>query len=297
VKFAYFAAVGKADFNYAEFVTLRRELDAANARYRIWVFEGSHGWAPAEVWMEALNWLDIQAMASGSLPRDDSRIAETLRQTLARGEAFLAEHDWLAGFREYRSAVGDFSGLADVSDAKQKLAQLQKSKEVKAAEREETGEVEEQRRIVGTASLQMQKLSTGDLDAGEFSQLLATISDLKSKTQQAGAKNLVLRRALSELVVQAYESGQICMQKRDYNAALGYFHLAAVGSSNPGFAHYQRARAYALSSQKKDMLAELRLSFSEGYHEPSALEADEFQTYRGDDEFRSLASEWKKSAR
>ena len=106
-----------------------------------------------------------------------------------------------------------------------------------------------------------------------------------------------LRWTLAELVVQAYDSGQICMQRKDYNTALGLFHLAAVGSSNPAFAHYQRARVYAMTSHQKQMLEELRLSLSGGYHEPSALEGDEFQSYREDTDFQALAAEWRKSAR
>jgi hypothetical protein len=294
MKFAYFAAVGDADFNYAEFVRLWRELDTADARYRIRIFEGSHGWAPSEVWIEALNWMDIQAMASGHLPRDDARITVTLQATLARAEAFESNSNSLGAFREYQSAVRDFSGLADVAAAKAKLAELEKSKVVKEAEKREAAEVEEQKRLVQKPSAQMQKLATGELEPGGFSQLLAIISELMNKSEHAGPKNLVLHRALSELVVQAYDSGQTSLQKKDYDAALAYFHLAAAGSSKPGFAHYQRARTYAVSSHKKEMLAELRLALSRGYHEPSALDGDEFQPFREDADFQSLASDWKK---
>jgi predicted esterase len=282
MKFAYFAAVGDADFNFAEFVELRRELDAANARYRIRIFEGSHGWAPAAVWLEALNWVDIQAMASGNLPRDEARIAQTLKDTLARAQAYESNHDVLAAFREYQSAVRDFSGLADVSIAKAKLAELEKNKALKDA---------------ATPSAQMQKISTRDLDPVELAELRASISDLKSKAARPGPNMLVQRRALSDLVIQAYDSGQAAMDKKDYIAALAYFDLAAVGSSNPAFAHYQRARTYAMSSHKKDMLAELRMALSEGFHEESALDGNEFQPYRSDAEFRALATDWKNSAK
>jgi dienelactone hydrolase len=294
MKFAYFAAVGDADFNYAEFAKLRRELDAANARYRIRIFEGSHGWAPAEVWMEALNWMDIQAMASGDMPRGESRITDTLQQTLARANAYLSNHDALAAFREYQSLVRDFSSLADVSAAKAKLTELGKNQAVKTAEKREAAEVEEQHRLVEAPYKQMQKLSTGDLDADGFSQLLTAVSNLKSKSQRAGPTNLLLRRALSELVVVAYDSGQTCTQEKNYKSALAFFRLAAAGSSKLGFAHFQRALIYAITSNKRDMLAELRSALSGGYHEPSALDGEEFQPYRTDEDFQALLAEWRK---
>ncbi len=296
MKFAYFAAVGDADFNYSEFVELRRQLDAANARYLIRIFEGPHGWAPPAVWMEALNWMDIQAMASGNLPRDGGRITQTLKETLARAQAFESNNDVLAAFREYQSAVRDFSGLADITIAKAKLAELEKNKSLNAARKREASEAEDQARIAAIPSAQMQKISAKDLEGVELAQLRASISDLKSKASHPGPKMLIQRRALSDLVIQAYDSGQAALDKKDYSAALVYFDLAAVGSSNPGFAHYQRARTYAMSSHKKDMLAELRLAMAGGYHEQSALEGDEFQPYHSDAEFQAVAAQWKNSA-
>ena len=54
------------------------------------------------------------------------------------------------------------------------------------------------------------------------------------------------------------------MESKDYRAALAYFDLAAAGSANPAFAHYQRARAYAMLGNKKGTLAELRLALAAG---------------------------------
>jgi hypothetical protein len=167
---------------------------------------------------------------------------------------------------------------------------------VKAAEKREASEVDEQQSIVRDPSGQMQKLSTGSLGTDGLSQLLAAISRLKNRTKPAGPNNLVLRRALTQLVIQAYDSGQTSMQKKDYSAALAFFRLAAEGSTSPAFAHYQRARVYAMSSRKKEMLTELRLALSQGFHEPSALDDDEFRPYREDVDFQALAADWKKSS-
>jgi len=293
MKFAYFAAVGNADFNYAEFVELRRTLDAVGARYHIRVFEGQHGWAPAEVWLEALEWMDLQAMIAGSLAHDESRIAASLRDTLARAQAFEEKKDVLAAYREYDSAVRDFGGLADLSVPKARLRELQKSKQLKSAEKREASEIEEQDRIEAGPSAQMEKIPSGDLSTLELSELRGSFADLKRQVASSSPTLLVPRRALSGLVVQAYESGQSCVERKDYRAALLYFDLAAAGSANSGWAHFQRARVYALSSKEKDMLAELRLSSKEGFHDAEALDAAEFQPYSKDPEFQALAAGWK----
>src|SRR5271165_1662948 len=286
VKFAYFAAVGDADFNYGEFVELRHNLDAIGAQYRIRIFPGPHDWAPAEVWEEALNWMDIRAMAAGTLARDPARIQSTLEETLTRARALEARNDWLGAFREYQSAARDFAGLADVAAAKERVVKLENDKAVKSGEKREKSEIELQARMEAGPSAQIRKISTGDLDSIEVPPLRAAFIDLKKQASEPGSDNLIARRALGDLVVGVYESGDNSMEHRDYRAALLYFDLAAAGARDPSWAHYQRARAYAVISQKKEMLAELRLSLAGSFHDASALDAAEFQAYRSLPEFQ-----------
>jgi hypothetical protein len=44
---------------------------------------------------------------------------------------------------------------------------------------------------------------------------------------------------------------------------------------------------------RKKMLAELRVALAGGFHEVSAMDAAEFQAFRGQPEFQALAAEWK----
>jgi len=296
MKFAYFAAVGNADFNYGEFVDLRRKLDAAAARYRIRIFEGQHGWAPPEVWAEALNWMDLQAMASGTMPRDPVRIQQTLASGLARARDFQSQNNRLAALREYQSLVRDFRNLADVSSAEASLAGLSKDKAVKNAEKEEMSALAQQAEISAKLSSEMQAIAAGNLDNLTFMDLKSDIADLKKRASDSrnsnDLKSLAVRRALGGLVVEAYEAGEQSLNERNYRSALLYFDLAAAGSSNPAWAHYQRARAYAMLADRKNTLAELKVSLAGGFHEPLALESPEFQGFHGQPEFQSLSAEW-----
>lgn len=145
-KFAYFAAVGNGDMNYPEFVDLRPRLDSLGIPYRIRIFEGEHGWAPPEVWDEALNWMDIQAMARGLAPRDDARIDKTLADDLARARHFEIRREWLAERREYQAITRDFTGLADATIAKKRAAELERDKEAAQQEKQEKEDIDRQNR-------------------------------------------------------------------------------------------------------------------------------------------------------
>ena len=155
MKFAYFATVGNADFNFPEIFSLRKKLEAAHARYKIRIFEGEHGWAPTEVWLETLNWMDLQAMASGTLPRDAQRIQQSLSDQMSRAKKLRANGDPLEAAREYQSVVRDFATLADVVPAKEQLAVLLKDKAYKNAERDEAEGVSEQAQLTADISSQI----------------------------------------------------------------------------------------------------------------------------------------------
>jgi tetratricopeptide (TPR) repeat protein len=289
--------VGNADFNYGEFVDLRKKLEDVGASYRIRIFDGQHGWAPPEVWLEALNWMDIRAMATGSLPRDPARIQQTAGEELGQARNRQEKNNLLAAVREYQSLVRDFKGLTDVTAAESSLAELARNKAVKAEEKQEASALEQQARISDPFAEQMQAMASGDSDNVDLNALKHDFADLKkcadSVPNPDDLKALVVRRALGGLVIAAYESGQHSMESRDYRAALAYFDLAAAGSANPAFAHYQRARAYAMLGNKKGTLAELRLALAAGFHDDSALSAGEFQSLQGLAEFQTLSAEWK----
>lgn len=295
MKFAYFAAVGDADLNFPEFVSLRKDLEAVGARYRVRIFHGDHGWAPPEVWTEALNWMDLQAMRDGTFTRDQSRTTQAIEEDLGRAREFEAKKDLLSALREYHGVVRDFSGLTDITVAKTRIAELEKDKAVRAQEKQEKAEIEQQIRMVSAPSDQMQAIAAGDLSSSEYMSLRGNLAELKKQAGKESTKGpgaLVARRVLGSLMVEAMESGQRSIEQKNYRAAIQYFDLAALVSENSGWAHYERALAYAMSSDKKNALAELRLAMEQGFGGPSSLDAAEFQSYREGPEFRALAAEW-----
>jgi len=295
-QFAYFATVGNADFNYAEFAQLRPKLDSTGMHYVIRVFDGPHGWAPADVWLEALEWLDIQAMITGTLARDPVRMQTVVDVTMARASRFEATGNVLAAYREYQAIVRNFTGLSQVSAALARISETEKSKSLKTAEKREAADLDLQGRLEAAASEKMAALPDGETDEMAFRELQSSFADLKRQSASDDRDSLIRRRALSGLVVQAYESGQNSMDGKNYSVALRYFDLAATGSANPAWAYYQRARIYAITSEKKSMLSEIRKCIAAGVHDPSALDAEEFRRYRDDREFHSLLEEWKMKA-
>jgi hypothetical protein len=243
--------------------------------------------------------MDIRAMATGILARDQMRIQQSAAEEMERARQFQSRNDLLGALRELQSVVRDFSGLTDVSAAERSLSELRENKAVKKAEKEEVSALGQQAEMTGSTSAQMRAIAGADRDDTEVMHIRGTLAELKKQAADSrdpnSPKTLVVRRALGALVVEAYESGQRCMDEKNYGAALVYFDLVSAGSGNPAWAHYQRARAYAMLSDRKNMLAELRLSSAGGFHETSALEAAEFQAFQQQPEFQALVAEWRQT--
>jgi tetratricopeptide (TPR) repeat protein len=297
MKFAYFAAVGDADFNYPEFFELRKKLEEAGARYKIRIFDGVHGWAPPETWLEALDWMDMQAMSAGTLAKDERHIQESFAHRMDRAQQFRAQGNVLEAAREYQSLVRDFSGLTEISAAKAQLAELEKDKALRKAERDEADAVSYQAQLTSDASAQIQKIGTDGLSPMDFAGLRGVLADLKKKVNAAGnakdSKTLVMRRALAQLFGEAFEAGQTSTDLKKYDEALQYFDLAAAGAPYPQWSYYRRAVVYALKGDKKGVIASLKQAVDAGLSDASVLEADEFKAYRELPDFQGLVSELK----
>jgi len=296
LQFRYFAAYGNADFNFLEFVDLRRELEQSGMQYRIRVFDGQHGWAPPDVWEAALNWMNLQAMRAGFMNRDPVRIKDLYDAALERAAQLLAQQDVLEAFREYGFAVRDFSGLTDVAGAEKKAMELANDKRLKNAGKQELSTADNQRRLMAEPSQQIQELAEGGLTAEDLLALRANFATMRTSQATTDARGLATRRALGGLIIQAFESGQFAMDKKKYDVALRLFDLVVVGSENPGWGHYHRARAYAALTDKKHMLAELMLASKAGFRDATTLATPEFEPFKPDPEFQVLLRAWSMNA-
>ena len=71
VPFAVFGTAGTEDFNYIEMRLLDRALTTP---HRVVVFEGGHTLPPANVALEAIEWLELHAMKTGLKARDEALV-------------------------------------------------------------------------------------------------------------------------------------------------------------------------------------------------------------------------------
>jgi hypothetical protein len=140
VGFAIFGTAGAEDFNYLEM----REMDRAlSSPHYLAVFPGGHTLPPDDVAMDAIEWMELEAMASGRRARDDALARALLEKRRARVEAAtsLPEKLYLL-----EALTRDFGRMLDVSDEASRLEALKRQRDVRRAiERDREFDQEEAR--------------------------------------------------------------------------------------------------------------------------------------------------------
>jgi len=142
VPFAIYGTAGTEDFNYMEMRMLDRKLTSPHF---LAVFVGGHTLPPDDVAVDAIEWMELQAMQSGRRSRDEAFVARLLEK---RRTAIAASPDSARTVYLLRALVSDFKGLGDVSADAARLEQMLKDGEVKKAlKRERDGDDAEARML------------------------------------------------------------------------------------------------------------------------------------------------------
>jgi predicted esterase len=127
VDFPIFGTAGTEDFNYLEMRMLDRKLSSPHF---LAVFRGGHALPPDEVAVEAVEWMEVQAMQSGRRSRDEGLTARLLAK---RREKIAASTEPAETVYLLRAVVADFNDLADVSAESKRLDELLRERDVKDA--------------------------------------------------------------------------------------------------------------------------------------------------------------------
>ena len=207
VNFAVFGTAGIDDFNYNEMRMLDRKLTSP---HRLAVFPGGHTLPPGDVALDAIEWMELQAMKSGRRPPDGAfvdRLLEKRRRAIDASSGTATVH-------LLDALVEDFKGLRDVSADESRAKDLAKQADLKKAlAGERAFDDEESRTIIELAGLEA-SLADGERRA----QAILTLRDRLSKlSQKAQAADESPERSRARRVLRAIASGASSRtQDREY---------------------------------------------------------------------------------
>ena len=128
LKFVVFGTAGDTDFNYIELKLLDNALKTP---HRVVIFDGGHTLPPDDLAMEAIEWLELQAIRSGIRPKDDAFLQTLWQSRLTAATA--PDVDPAVSVERLRALVEDFKGLRDVNAEEGTIARLLKNPDTKRA--------------------------------------------------------------------------------------------------------------------------------------------------------------------
>lgn len=262
------------DFNHAEVQQVSRHLDKLGTPWRAAFHPGRHSWPPAEVVDEALAWLDLQAMRTGSLPKDEARIA-AFRDRPAAGASPVAE------YRRAAQLVKDLRGLADIAALEARAKELSQNKEVRAALREEHSE--EDRYFEAAAAFYEQR---DDLAAlRRLIQKWTNKANLAADTSERRVARRVLHGEFAHLVESRFE----LVPKKKYAEFAARLEVAAtILPPRPG-AWFELAQIRALQGETGPALDALDRAITEGFRDRAAvLRSRELDSVRQEARYAAL---------
>jgi dienelactone hydrolase len=217
VPFAVFATTGTEDFNYIEMRLLDRKLTSP---HYLAVFNGGHTLPPDAVALEAIEWMELQAMKSGRRTRDAALIDRLFekRQRLIAEATSAAETVHLLD-----AAVADFKSLHDVTAEADRSKELAKQPDVKKALARERTTDDAEARLIGDIF----DLETGLGDDARHRAVLSALRDRLSKlAEKAAAADDSPERSQARRVLRAITSGAgERVPDREYRALLEQYGL------------------------------------------------------------------------
>lgn len=297
IPFAYFGAASTTDFNFWELWLADRRLGGLGKAHRLVVFEGTHDWPPPAVCREAVEWMELQAVAAGAedrkrIDRLFERRLEKVAEVEAAGRAVEAHEERDAAAREFR-ALHDVTALdarlaRDASDSKLQRMISEKAK------REDS----ERRALIETAA-PLEAIRSA-FPPPPLSRALRDlrIADLKRRTEGKSAEEaLGARRMLEILFVQ---TGGVLpeqlLQRGDWSRALLSLSVAAEIRTDAPNLWYRFARAHAGAGDAKTALADLRTAVEKGFKDRERIEAEPaFASLRNDPAYKELVARLAKS--
>ena len=115
--------------------------------HRIQVFPGRHDWPTSPVAVEALEWMELQAIKSGKRKREDTLIENIWQMRLRQARDLEASHQTYEAYQAYAALADSFQGLRDTTTVANAANQLHETSEVRTAIRDELQQIKKQREI------------------------------------------------------------------------------------------------------------------------------------------------------
>jgi tetratricopeptide (TPR) repeat protein len=274
---AVFIATGIYDFNYWPSHKIGSILDCLGRMNRLETFVGGHAWPPADTIIDALSWIELQAMKKGLRQRDEGWIVAQFAARLGRAQAIEQQGNSAEAYGAFLAVVADFRGLCPTTPAEAAAARLNRPEEIEKYRKELKGaEKKELERFARTNAALQDYLTTADIiERRQWLDKLGIPGLLKSAKKESDSfTGQGARRLMGYLLSWAVPSATQAYQRGDMTTAKDFYEIAVLIRPESGLIWYNLACVRSRLGDKKAALAALEKAVSNGVRDRSTIEND-----------------------
>ncbi|HEY6188230.1 MAG TPA: tetratricopeptide repeat protein [Pyrinomonadaceae bacterium] len=274
INFIFYGAVGTDDFNFGELRNLDEVLTTIKIPHRVTTFAGGHMWAPKEVCMRAVEWMEVQAIKAGKREKSEALLDELWKSALATARRAEDEGRVYDAYLAYTALVEDFRGLRDTAEFDTKSARMKDTPDVSRAIKEDRDQIKQQQRLEGELRGYQEKRRDLEQRAQAVADFRRVLENLRKKARSAedSFERRVARRTLHGVFAFYFESAMsIISTGKNYPAAVFNLEAASEMAENNPNIIYELASAYALNGDKKKALETLRRAVEKGFKDSTQI--------------------------
>ncbi|MEM9823066.1 MAG: hypothetical protein AAF985_18450 [Bacteroidota bacterium] len=291
--FAYYGLVGNRDMNFQEMYRLEDQLIDWQIPTRLRIFPAGHQWPSPTLLMEAVAWMDLQAMDRGGLETNAVFVEQQEQVLLRRIEDLKTREAWYDLARHYAYGLQDFG--TEENTFKASLAALQSSdvyteavheweylREQEWAQRrrlsDEIGRLEWQNGVKDSLHRVWKK------NIGQLRQQIADAPRLQSQMAD---------RILNLITAQCVEWGWDRMGRAEWDKAIQLFKLWTIIEPETAWAYYNLAKAQCLKGKKKAAIKSLGKALEYGLDVTMLSEDRTFDSIRTTKKYKKMLAKAK----
>ncbi len=289
--FAFCGIVGIEDYNWTEMKIVDRQLDPLRVPHQVLHFQGGHTWPPQEVATEAIEWMELHAMASGKRPKDEALIATLFQKGLENARSLEASGAFAESAKGYSDVAAAFKGLKEVAEIEARSASLRGSKEARAQVKKDTEDEESELRRMSQIRACLARLQDPEERLDSLNTLLGWISTYRDQTKDPNNHREAQRaRRLQEYInIMAFYAAEPLRDKKDSALESTYLEIQSRIHPDSPSLQLRIARAHAKAGDKKRALAALEKAAEKGFSDESRIVDDPvFDPIREDNRYRRV---------
>ena len=284
--FSFISFVGDKDFNNVTVKQLDKLLDSTNLSHQLMEFNGKHQWPPVSQIEQAFQWLDLDAMRTKTMPKNDSIIKSVRDRFLNEAADWHKKRNIVEEYYTYKKLLNFLRDLDDLGKYAAKVQEFENSDALeKYFKDEQIFEAEEAQEILEF------RAHMGKMDQAWWEN---KVSIMKKQIQRDTTSPVALQtqRMLGYLSLVMYMGASGEMNQGNIQAAT-YFNglYAMVDPTNPEHCYINATLDMAAKNTGK-ALENLKEAVKLGFTDSRRLEQDNnFTSLRNMPEYKTLLKE------